>query len=117
MNNLELTDPVIKLKVTKALMSSVTSNEELLQLIEEQIKKLEVEEEEGTVPQETQEEERPFGGDMGGGFSEREPLDLNRSALGGEEVEVETPEESSEETILPTPNELGVDMTQNIEEQ
>ena len=51
-------------------------------------------------------------------FNEEEPLDLNRGALNDFSTEESTPEEepSAEETILPTPNELGIDMTQNNEE-
>ena len=114
----DVDDPVIKLKITKALLSTITSDEEIIQLLEEQIKKLEAEGAESEPEQEDK-----FGGDDEGDLmGTHEPLDLNRSALGGdfgeqeEETEIETPEEEpAEETVLPTPADLGIDMTQNEE--
>lgn len=112
----DIEDPAIKLKIEKAFLSSITSNEEVIQLIQEQIEKLEAQEGEGEEPQneETPGEEGNFGG-----FGENEPLDLNRNALGeiGEtpSEEGETEISGEEETILPTPNDLGIDMTQNEE--
>ena len=111
----DVEDPIIKLKIEKAFLSSITSNEEVIQLIQEQIEKLEAQEVEGELPQE---EETPREEENFDRFGENEPLDLNRSAVGeigelpSEDVETEV---SEEETILPTPNDLGIDMTNNEE--
>ena len=106
----DVEDPIIRLKIEKAMYSTITSNEEVVNLIQEQINKLENGEEAEEPMDETTERE-PM-------FNEEEPLDLNRGALNDFSTEESTPEEepSAEETILPTPNELGIDMTQNSEE-
>lgn len=119
MNTLgDIQDPSIKLKITKSLLSSSISNTEVIDLIQEEIDKLE---QQPQMPVENDNEE----------ISDNEPMnlgnDLNDMAneLGAEEEtnipneqEIEIPNETPEsnienETVLPMPSELGQDFTDN----
>ena len=111
-------DPIAKLKIMKALVSNVVTDADVLDLIEDEISRLEKEQEEGTLPEETEGEDLfSDNEDLGGS----EPLNLDTELnLGGGETstgEFEAPEEEttpSEEAILPSPEELGVgDMSDN----
>ena len=117
----EVQNPIIKQKILKNLLSKVVTDQEVIQLLQDNIEEME----EGEQPAEenaTEEEpmfgEEPIGGsDFGSGeemnFGE-ESTDL-ASDLGLEGAETE--ESSSEEVILPTPEQLGVDMTDNTAEE
>lgn len=112
MNQLsEVEDPIIKLKILKSLMSSVTDNE-VISLLDEQIKKLDGEDEE-TESQESEDIETAD--DL---FGTSEPstsstsLDLDSQLDLGTEFESEPEEMTTEESTLPTPEEIGVDMTE-----
>lgn len=123
----DIDDPLVKLKLTKALVGNLLNNAEALQIVQDQIDKLEVEpkqkRKEEKSPQEKTEQEQ-----------DNQPLDLDRDlGLTGEEpeLEIETaeqsetaeqPEESqqnqpgTENNVLPTPGETGVDLINNTEE-
>lgn len=111
----DIEDPIIKTKILKNLISTVITDDEVISLIDEQINTLEGEEAEAKLPSETSSEsdEDIFGG-LSDESSSSEPLNLDAQL--GLSNEFETGEESteeSEENTLPTPEELGVDMTQN----
>lgn len=112
----DIDDPIIKLKILKALLANSVSDTDVVNLIQEQIDKLEAEQEGSLEGEglETESEEE-----------ENEPLDLG-SELGLEKPEEapeggnENPPEGSErqappegENNLPSPEELGRDMTDN----
>lgn len=115
----DVEDPVIKLKILKELLSTIT-NGDVIELLQDQITKMEEESEStssGEIPNAEGEEE---------GFDTSEPMDLGSdlglTRIGGEEsesssesAEGETPEGTEEEgeEALPTPEDLGVDMTNN----
>lgn len=104
-------DPVLKLKITKSLISTITTNEEIMPLIDEQIAKLENAENDLSASG----EEQTGTEGAGIGMETSEPLDLGKRLSIGEEP-TEEPTATEEPTdILPTPDELGIDMTQNEE--
>lgn len=123
----DIDDPLVKLKLTKALIGNLLNNAEALQIVQDQIDKLEAEpkqkREEEKSPQEKTEQEQ-----------DDQPLDLDRDlGLTSEEpeLEVETTQEpetteqpegsqenqpETENNVLPTPGETGVDLINNTEE-
>lgn len=110
----DVDDPIIKQKILKSLISNAITNQEVIDLLQEYIKKLETGEETPQQTEETGEDEFDLGSDLGGSdmLSDEEPIDF-ADDLGLETTE-EVPEtEEGEEMILPTPEELQVDMTDN----
>lgn len=107
----DIEDAGAKLKILKALLSNIIDDPDVIAILQEQIDKLESE---GAVeePSELSMEEEP--GELSGGTSR--PSFNDTFGITGEESE--TPTEGSEgETILPTPDELGVDMSDTEEAQ
>lgn len=107
----DIEEPQAKLKILKSLLSNVIDDNDILSIIQEQIDELEEGEstEEFSEPTETESEEPPRSG-------KRDFNDTFGSELTGETPETtETEETSEEETILPSPEELGVDLN-NTEE-
>lgn len=108
----DIEEPQAKLKILKSLLSNVIDDNDILSIIQEQIDELEGEGEGIEEFSETTESEikEP---------SPREKRDFNDTF--GSELTSETPEEtepketSEEETILPSPEDLGVDLN-NTEE-
>lgn len=114
-----VTDEVLKLKIVKSLLSTAVSDPEVITLLQEQIDKLETKEEDTDETKDDKKEEtninirneaprpnlmRP---------SEEEPLlDLSGEEETTEEPAVETPAE--EDSYLPSPNEIGQNMVDNI---
>ena len=119
----DIEDPAIKLNIVKALLSTAMVDDEVIGLIQEQIDKLEKQEEEN--PQ--QENETPkdeIGDEEGLGLDNEEsaPMSLADEIGGSGTSEETTPEEtttseepttSAEETILPSGEEIGIDFTNN----
>lgn len=107
----DVQDPATKLKLLKILLSNVISDSDFTNLIEEEITKLEDEQENMTTnPEDPMSDESGFGGgpggSSGGDISGSEPLNLD-AELG---LESEEPDlEGGEEDNLPTPEELGGD--------
>ena len=107
----DIEEPQAKLKILKSLLSNVIDDNDILSIIQEQIDELEEGEgiEEFSETTETEMKEP----------SSREKKDFNDTF--GSELAGETPEEtepnepSEEETILPSPEDLGVDLN-NTEE-
>ena len=125
MNTLgDVEDPVAKIKILKSLLSTIVNDNEVIQIIEEYIEKLEKEaEQEGTDSIETDSTESDdvsMGGssggmsDFGGGLQDDLLGDMSddefESDLGGEDGE--TPSDDTE-TILPSPADLELDLTDN----
>lgn len=108
----DIEEPQAKLKILKSLLSNVIDDNDILSIIQEQIDELEeegagIEEFSETTENEIKEP------------TTREKRDFNDTF--GSELTTETPEEtepkepSEEETILPSPEDLGVDLN-NTEE-
>lgn len=125
MNQLgDIENNIIKLKIVKSLLSNTVTNTEVIDLIDEAIEQLE-----NDMITETEPEAE---GDDMGDISDDEPMDfggssgsfsgdLNMDSGSASEEETseteisDTEETSSDEAILPTPNELGQDFTNNDE--
>ena len=123
MNTLaDVEDPIAKIKILKSLLSTIVTDSEVIQIIEEYIEKLE---EQQAADEETTDESvediaddsNDSFGDMSGGsddFSGGGLQDDLMGDIGGEEME--EPEETSDdgsETILPSPADLELDLTDN----
>ena len=125
MNQLsDITNPVIKLKILKSLLADSLADIEVIDLIQQQIDELEKEnapenEEDGDVNAPVEDEhsstEMPsFRNDFSGEDTTTD-IDFDTDMNADTEVETDTDTEvdSGEETRLPTPDELGQDMTIN----
>lgn len=101
----DIEDPTTKLKILKSLLSSVISDPEVISLLQDEISRLE---DQGidNNPDSSLGDEDSSNIDLGGSS---EPLNLD-AELGLEEPTEETEEEGE---TLPTPEEIGVDMTDN----
>lgn len=119
----DVDDPIIKLKILKSLLSNVITNNEVTQYLQEYIDKKEEEQSEqvDTTSDEVMSDDSSANElitdndlDMP---MEDNTLDLEGDVMGGEDNDVVGNEEDSSmsgsEQILPTPDELGVDMTIN----
>lgn len=101
----DIEDPTTKLKILKSLLSSVISDPEVISLLQDEISRLE---DQGidNNPDSSLGDEDSSNIDLGGSS---EPLNLD-AELGLEEPTEEIEEEGE---TLPTPEEIGVDMTDN----
>lgn len=108
----EIEDPIKKLKILKSLLSNVITDSEVIELIQEEIDNLE-ENPDAIIPEDDDMGEEPMSG--GGTTSEpgeSSPLDLDAELdLGTEEFESES--EPGSENDLPSPDDLGLDLTDN----
>lgn len=119
----DIEDPIAKLKALKSLLSSIVTDEDIIAIIQDEIDRLEAEGTDDGMSDESMDDD--FGGDYGGSggtSSEFDDLgDLGGLDLGGEDTsdnstEIDNGEESSTESAvgdLPSPSDLGVDMTDN----
>lgn len=97
----DIDDPIIKLKMLKALLSNSITNDEVMDLIQQQIDELEKREEEGDLD-ESSGDDLGLGGedeDFGGGGSSGGSM--NDFALGGDEFDFSGGEESGGEASEP----------------
>ncbi len=127
MNMLEsIEDNVTKLKMLKILLSGIVDDNELINLLDEYINSVE---EEATVTDDSTDMEplddgnaglggmdggsfdSPIGGGMDDVDIDTETSDLNDEIGGGDEVD-----DTEDETILPTGDDLGIDLTDSDEE-
>lgn len=121
--NASITDETIKLKILKELLSSSINNPEVVSLIQEQIDKLENSE----TPEEDEDKNketplpRPISSSAEPDNSPALDLDIEENPA-EESTETENEiiepiegEEGGEESYLPTPDELNLDMTNNGE--
>lgn len=119
----DIEDPVTKLAILKSLLSSVITDVEVIQIIQDYIDKLEEEANQEEIPEEPMEGEEGADsmgglGGPGGGIQDALGGDLgvDDSEMGDEMEatgEEETGNEDDSETMLPSPDELGLDMTDN----
>ena len=110
-------DPIVKLKITKSLLSNSVTNQEALELVQDYVDELEKEKEEEEMPEEDMGDgddlDLDFGGSDFGGGSGGSDLDFDT----GEDFDMPAPDlgESSggAEETLPSPSDLGGgDMTE-----
>ena len=118
----DIEDPVIKMKITKALISKIITDGEVIELINDQIDLLEDQAEEGSSNPSIDEEslgddftDSSLSGLSGSSSIDSDmPLDLD-DELGIDEIE-ETEnidDEFIDDLDLPNPDDLGIDMTDN----
>lgn len=108
----DVEDAATKLKILKALISNVINDDEVISLIQDEIDKLE--DELQSVNNESNEpSDEPIG--PGGQNDFAEPMDLDAELGLDNETDTSDLDNSSEEDAgeLPTPEELGLDMTDN----
>ena len=125
----DIEDPVTKLKIVKSMITTVTSDNEVIQLIQDEIDRQEANQD---VVEDTTNDEASddlglsdtsglgssfnFDNELGLNDTGEEPMDLGNET--GEETG-EVPEETGEETVLPTPEqvgeETGLDFTDNTQ--
>ena len=115
-------DPTSKLEILKSLLSGYLTNPEVLDIIQQEINKLETQAEEEEAPTDLEETELDISEDnfdLSGTDSLGTDAGLDAAlGLGGEggeeetiEIETETPEETPADQSLPTPASLGLDFT------
>lgn len=112
----DVEDTVLKLKILKSMLSNVLTDQEVLQIIQEQIDELEENEEETPTDDESSDMDVDVNFNGGGGESNFDFGDEDIEPSEGEEGAEEIPEageETGEETILPSGEDLGVDLTDN----
>ena len=113
----EIEDPIKKLKILKSLLSNVITDSEVIEYIQEEIDNLEENPELAQTDSEFGKESEPGGRPSGGDLGGSEPLDLDAELDLG--TDFEETEETGSENDLPSPDDLGLDLTDNnaIEEQ
>ena len=106
----DIEDPVTKLKILKTLLSQTISNQEVIELVQDEIERLEQEVDEGTVDNGELDEElgdMDFGGgNLGGGFDDF-GTDFEPDNNDFEEVGPGADLDTEGEDLLPTPDEAG----------
>lgn len=102
----DIEDVPTKLKIEKALLSNIISDSEVIDLIQEEIDRLENELNNNSQTPNADDE---MNGEIGDTGMNDMPLNLD-SALG---IETEEGAESEETDTLPSPEDLGIDMTDN----
>ena len=110
----DVEDTVLKLKILKSMLSNVLTDQEVLQIIQEQIDELEENEETPTddeSPDTNVDVNFSGGGESSFDFGD-EDIEPSEGEEGSEEIP-EAGEETGEETILPSGEDLGVDLTDN----
>ena len=121
MNTLsDVEDTVSKIKILKALLANVVNDSEVISILQDYIEQLE-EKSEKESGESTQTTDEPIEDDMdlgGSGFSGgsgglADVIGDNLSTEGEEETSNENDEAPEEETILPSPADLELDLTDN----
>lgn len=106
----DIEDPVTKLKILKTLLSQTISNQEVIELVQDEIERLEQEVDEGTVDNGELDDElgdMDFGGgNLGGGFDDF-GTDFEPDNNDFEEVGPGADLDTEGEDLLPTPDEAG----------
>ena len=116
----DIEDPITKLKILKSLLNNVINDSNVMSLIQDEIDKLEEAVEAGVNPttDETADSEAMGAGDIAtGGFtddswsdSELGSTDMMNNTSG--EIEDTSDDSINDEMILPSPDDLGVDMSE-----
>lgn len=106
----DIEDPVTKLKILKALLSQTISNQEVIELVQDEIERLEQEVDEGAIDNGELDDElgdMDFGGgNLGGGFDDF-GTDFEPDNNDFEEVGPGADLDTEGEDLLPTPDEAG----------
>lgn len=106
----DIEDPVTKLKILKALLSQTISNQEVIELVQDEIERLEQEADEGAIDNSELDDElgdMDFGGgNLGGGFDDF-GTDFEPDNNAFEEVGPGADLDTEGEDLLPTPDEAG----------
>ena len=105
-------DKVINLKLLKALLSTNIQNQEVLDLLQDEINKLE--KEEPPIEDNTDEPTEDEIDNMKIDTDTMSELESSNEIRPPEEPEIEETSEEEEEINLESPNELNIDMTQNV---
>lgn len=120
----DLEDQTVKLKILKSLLSDIVNDDSVISLIQEEIDRLENENSENDLDGEDSDLDSELGGFSGGSSSGRslssDSLDADLDAVLGldaENSDVELSDEQSDNSIddepLPSPDDLGLDLTDN----
>lgn len=119
----DIEDPIAKLKILKALLSTVVTDSEVISIIAEEVERLEAEAKDAPVEDTPEESEEDFDSseplNLGGGSSmSGNDFDTGDEGESGDEEPTDSTDSSeesgTEETILPSPGELGdIDFTNN----
>ena len=106
----DIEDPVTKLKILKALLSQTISNQEVIELVQDEIERIEQEVDEGAIDNGELDDElgdMDFGGgNLGGGFDDF-GTDFEPDNNDFEEVGPGADLDTEGEDLLPTPDEAG----------
>ena len=106
----DIEDPVTKLKILKALLSQTISNQEVIELVQDEIERIEQEVDEGAIDNGELDDElgdMDFGGEnLGGGFDDF-GTDFEPDNNDFEEVGPGADLDTEGEDLLPTPDEAG----------
>ena len=106
----DIEDPVTKLKILKALLSQTISNQEVIELVQDEIERLKQEVDEGAIDNGELDDElgdMDFGGgNLGGGFDDF-GTDFEPDNNDFEEVGPGADLDTEGEDLLPTPDEAG----------
>jgi hypothetical protein len=119
----EVDDPVAKIKILKSLLSTIVTDNEVIQIVEEYIEKLENEQKndasEGVSDDASMDTDSEANLSMGGSFSDDMGGGLQDDLMGDEgDIEFEDSDGTDSsgedtETILPSPADLEMDLTDN----
>lgn len=114
----EIEDPITKLKILKALLSNVIDDNEIVQLLQDEIERMENELSEEPIEDESIEDEEGMEGDLGGsmGGGSMDFNDTFADDIEGGESETGEESPSGEDNVLPSPDDLGVDLTDSDQE-
>ena len=117
----DIEDPLAKMKILKCLVSTVVDDTEILSIIQEQVEALEAETEEAAADEvdlDAESNDIDFGSSTEDSSTSTDMTsDIGQDSDIGSDAETSTDSESSNDTILPTPDELGVDMSDDIDEE
>ncbi len=115
----DVENPIIKMKILKDLISNVITDTEVISLLQNEIENMENNANTSATPNSNGQNTGDVNFNSNSDLSsvDSTPLDLDKELDLGDEFNNELNSEESNENILPTPEETGIDMTQNIEEQ
>ena len=106
----EIEDPIARLKVLKSLLANVIDDTDIITILQEYIEKLEEEAELGITPGDDESSSEDTDLEGGGSLNDT----IGGSDLGADELEADASAEG--EDILPSPDDLGVNMSDSDEE-
>jgi len=126
MNTLgEMEDPIAKIKILKSLLSNVVSDTDIIQILETYIEEMEAKlfkENAESSDMENSEDTASDSMDFGGGSSSGGMQDDllgdfgDTDSMSDEAEDIDSEETSGDETILPSPSDLDLDLTDNDSE-